>query len=247
MRRKRWRLWFAVGLVALSTMLFGIHFLVFRDWHHLAIYTLGDIAFVPLEVLFVALILHELLDWHERRELQNKLKMLIGAFYSEVGIDLLERLSVFDTRPDELRRDFDVEVGWTDARLRQAAAVVEQRSFDLQPTREGVVELREFMMSKRQFLLRLLENPNLLENERFTDMMWAVFHLGDELAHRKDIARSPDTDILHLGGDMERAYGHLIGEWFEHLRHLKARYPFLFSLGVRTNPLDFEAGVEVLE
>src|SRR5665648_1126811 len=79
MRRKRWRLWFAVGLVALSTMLFGIHFLVFRDWHHLAIYTLGDIAFVPLEVLFVALILHELLDWHERRELQNKLKMLIGA------------------------------------------------------------------------------------------------------------------------------------------------------------------------
>ena len=34
--------------------------------------------------------------------------------------------------------------------------------------------LKEFMVKKRDFLLRLLENPNLLEHESFTDLLWAM-------------------------------------------------------------------------
>jgi hypothetical protein len=39
----------------------------------------------------------------------------------------------------------------------------------------------------------------------------------------------------------------MISEWFEHLRHLKVRYPYLYSLAVRSNPLDTGAVVEVRE
>lgn len=244
--KSRWRIKLGLALLATSAGLFLAHYLIFRDFHHLAIYTVHDIAFLPLEVLIVTLILHALLEHREHQELLQKLNMVIGAFFSEVGGELLEYLAAFDTDPDTLKAKFGVTIDWTDEQLKRAAATAESHTFTLEPTYEGTAELREFMISKRQFLLRLLENQSLLEHEHFTDVLWAVFHLGDELQHRNDIMGVPETDLAHMGGDMERAYGRLIAEWFEHLRHLKVRYPYLYSLAVRSNPLDFKDSIEVL-
>ena len=74
-------------------------------------------------------------------------------------------------------------------------------------------------------------------------MLWAVFHLTDELAHRKDLMRLPDTDYQHL--DIKRAYRQLILQWMDYMKHLKQDYPYLFSLAMRTNPFDADASVEV--
>jgi len=60
--------------------------------------------------------------------------------------------------------------------------------------------LRRVLVSERAFLLRLLENPNLLEQEAFTEQLRAVFHLADELQYRTDLAHLPggvtDTSLL---------------------------------------------------
>ncbi len=247
MSRKRWRLWFGLGLLALSGVLLWVHYLIFHDLHHLAIFTVHDLAFLPLEVLIVTLILHTVLESHERQEMLQKLNMVIAAFFSEVGVDLIERLTYLDTKPDVLKENYDVKPEWTDEQLKAASEDAAARQFRLKPDRERTAELQGFMDSKRQFLLRLLENQNLLENEGFTDVLWAVFHLGDELYRRDDIMAIPDSDLRHITGDMERAYGRLISEWFQHLRHLKDKYPYLYSLSVRENPLDFEDHVEVVE
>jgi hypothetical protein len=94
-------------------------------------------------------------------------------------------------------------------------------------------------------LLGLLENPNLLEHESFTDLLWAVFHLTEELGCRTDLKNLPDTDYAHLSGDIKRVYILLISEWLAYMKHLKDTYPYLFSLSVRTNPFDPNASVEV--
>ena len=105
--------------------------------------------------------------------------------------------------------------------------------------------LKRFLRVKRGFMLGLLENPNLLEHNEFTDLLWAVFHLMEELAARDSFAGLPDSDLEHLCGDITRAYSLLVREWIVYLRHLKLDYPYLFSLAVRTNPLNPEARVEV--
>jgi hypothetical protein len=245
MNNRRWRIRLGIGLAVLSAFVFALHYLVFQDLHHLGIYTLHDIAFLPLEVLFVTLILHALLERRQHMELMQKLNMVIGAFFSEVGGDLLELLAEVDSDREALIRRFDVGLDWDDRRLQVAAAEAAAGGFSLAPTRDSVAQLRSFMIEKRQFLLGLLENQNLLENERFSDVLWAVFHLGDELQRRKDVSALPDSDLAHLAGDMERVYGQTIAEWFEHLRHLKVRYPYLYSLAVRSNPLGMHTGVEV--
>jgi hypothetical protein len=50
---------------------------------------------------------------------------------------------------------------------------------------------------------------------------------------------------MHLGGDIKRALGRLLGEWVDYMHHLKVEYPYLFSLAVRTNPFNPDAKVEV--
>ena len=94
-------------------------------------------------------------------------------------------------------------------------------------------------------MLNLLENPNLLEHESFTNLLWAVFHLTDELVHRSDLKKLPDSDYQHLAGDIKRAYHQLLIQWLDYMKHLKHDYPYLFSLAMRTNPFDANASIEV--
>ena len=98
-------------------------------------------------------------------------------------------------------------------------------------------QLKEFLVSKRSFLVGLLENQNLLEHEQFTDLLWAVFHLVEELDARQSFDGMPASDIEHINGDIKRAFGYLSREWVYYMKHLKHDYPYLFSLAVRLNPM----------
>jgi len=238
MRRMGWQIRFALLLCLASALLYGVHFLVFRDAHHIAIYLLGDVAFVPIEVLLVTLIIHRVLTLREKRALLSKLNMVIGAFFSEVGTRLIARLSQFDPGTDAIGRDLVVTGDWRDDRFGEVALRLRGCGHELNSTRGDLRGLREFLLEKRPFFLRLLENPNLLEHDTFTDLLWAVFHLTEELAHRDDLRGLPDSDLAHLSGDMRRAYMLLIEEWLAYMRHLKGDYPYLFSLAMRTNPFD---------
>jgi hypothetical protein len=82
----------------------------------------------------------------------------------------------------------------------------------------------------------MLGNPNLLEHDSFTDMVWAVFHLADELSARQSLSQLPHPDLNHLEGDMKRALRMMMLQWLSYMRHLQAEYPYLFSLEVRRNP-----------
>ena len=61
MKRLNWQLVLGLSLIGLSAFFYLIHYVIFRDAHHIFIYMVGDIAFVPIEVLMVTLIIHRLL------------------------------------------------------------------------------------------------------------------------------------------------------------------------------------------
>jgi vacuolar-type H+-ATPase subunit I/STV1 len=105
MKRLSWEVLLGLFLITLSTFLYFIHYLIFKDAHHIIIYFLGDIAFVPIEVLLVTLIIHKLLSEREKRARLKKLNMVIGAFFSEVGTQLLKYFSVLDPRIEEIRKE----------------------------------------------------------------------------------------------------------------------------------------------
>jgi len=245
MKKYRWQILLSAALVALSAALYLLHYAFFRDVHHIFIYLVGDVAFVPIEVLLVTIIIHRLLSFREKRSMLNKLNMVIGAFFSEVGTKLLRRFSQCDADPDRLAESFAEVKDWTDDQFASGAGRAVLRDLTVDPRKGDLPGLREFLAARRTFLLGLLENPNLLEHERFTNLLWAVFHLAEELENRQEFGKLPDTDVAHLAGDIRRAYSRLLVEWLAYMRHLKRDYPYLFSLAVRTNPLDASASAVV--
>lgn len=245
MKRFNWQILLGLSLVALSAVLYFVHYLIFRDTHHIFIYLLGDLAFIPIEVLVVTLILHRLLTEREKRAMLKKLNMVVGAFFSEVGTRLLKSFSNFDPDVQRIRKDLTVSKDWTEQEFHSISQRLKSYSYVIESKKGDLEDLKSFLVGKRNFLLRLLENPNLLEHDTFTNLLWAVFHLTEELEYRVDLKRLPDTDYEHLANDMKRAYVLLISEWLAYLKHLQESYPYLFSLAMRTNPFDLNASIEV--
>jgi hypothetical protein len=245
MKRYRWQIIFGFTLVVLSAAIYVIHYFFFRDAHHIFIYLVGDIAFVPIEVLLITLIIHRMLRMREQRAMLKKLNMVIGAFFSEVGLDLLKLIVQYDPKGDELRNLLLASREWSPGDFLLVKDRAMSRKIVIDPENTGLEELRGFLNGKRGFLLGLLQNPNLLEHESFTELLWAVFHLTEELVLRTNIKKTGSTDLDHLMGDIRRAYGLVIIEWLQYMEHLKEDYPYLFSLAVRTNPFDPEASVQV--
>jgi hypothetical protein len=241
----RWEIIFAAGLVALSVLLYAVHFTIFEDLHHILIYFVGDVAFVPIEVLLVTLIIHRLLESRDRRQKMEKLNMVIGTFFSALGTELLAFLSDRDPRLDEIRGELVVSDDWSDAEFDRVVRRLAAYAARVAIGNDDFVRLKAFLAAKEEILIRMLENPTLLEHESFTELLRAVFHLTEELQKRQDFGTLPPADLAHLEGDIVRVYGLLIREWLDYMRYLRGRYPYLFSLAMRTNPFDETATVVV--
>ena len=236
MDRKKWYLAVAAILVALSAVLYTLHFFIFHDAHHIYIYLLGDLAFLPLEVLLVSLIIDLLLSERDKRAVLEKMNMVIGAFYGEMGTGLLRFFMECDPGREKKRELFEFPGDVKGIELEHLEVVMASMEFEAEARDCDLPSLKELLLFRRDFMVRLLENPMLLEHQAFTDILWAVFHLTEELDARSELSGLPASDISHLAGDMTRAYGLLARGWLSYMRHLEANYPYLFSLAVRLNP-----------
>jgi len=245
MKRFKWQIIFGASLIALSAIIYISQIFIFERPQDTFFYIFQDIAFVPIQVLLVTLIIAQLLSIREKRAMLKKMNMVIGAFFSEVGTGLLKSFLDFDVHYDETRENLIITNEWSEREFSAVKKSLKVYDYKIESRKGDLEDLKGFLTDKREFLLGLLENPNLLEHESFTDLLWAVFHLTEELACRADVKQLPVTDYAHLSGDIKRAYVLLISEWLAYMKHLKDVYPYLFSLAVRTNPFDPNASVEV--
>ncbi len=236
---------FVVSLIAASLIIYTIHYIFFRDLTHILIYGLGELAFLPIEVLLVTLVIDRLLEASEKRAMLNKLNMVIGAFFSEVGTEFMRQVFVFDKNFDKIRGSFIITQDWTDKMFDATRQSLSSYEYRIKVEGDDLISLKEFLVGKREFLLRLLENPNLLEHEDFSEVLWAVFHLTEELDARHDVTSLSQADYEHIAIDTKRAYVALLGEWLDYMKHLKAAYPYLFAMAIRTNPFDPNAKAEI--
>ena len=207
----------------------------------IAIIVLGVSTFLGV----IAEITEMMLAKREMESRMQKLNMVIGVFFSEVGINLLAIFSRYDPEFDAIRPELMVNANWTEKDFQKAIKEAGAHDYGAKIEHIEFPVLKSFLMEHRDFLVRLLENPVLLEHESFTDLLRAVFHLTEELAYRKDFENIPRPDSSHLAGDIKRAYHHIVGEWLVYMRFLKNNYPFLYSLALRLNPFDTESSVTI--
>ncbi|WP_458453335.1 hypothetical protein [Methanobrevibacter sp.] len=250
--RLSWKAKFSILMVILIIIIYGSNYLVLGDAEHIISYIWTHLGFIPVDILIVAFLLDEIIERKEKEAMLEKLDMLMSTFFSEVGNELISQLSTVNKYKTDTESLKSIK-NWNESDFDNKLEELKNKSVDFQAEispeeREEFLEnLRVFLTSKREFIINLINNPNLLEKEEFTGLINAILHLDEELEHRTDFAIVNDADFGHLNGDMQRVYDKLIHEWIYYLRYLHKHYPYMIALVIRTNPFDETADVYVKE
>ena len=183
----------------------------------------------------------------EKQKLLEKMYMLIGVFFHEIGSDLIKQLTACTEKFDQIAGRLKITAAWNEKNFSEVRKYFNAYTYELNISIENFDLFKTFLIDRMNAILGLLGNPNLIEHDNFTDMLWAVFHFADELHHRQSFGGLPPADIEHLKGDAVRAFQFLTVEWLAYMCHLKTDYPYLFSIAVRTNPFDREAIINVMK
>lgn len=247
MKRANWLATLGISFLVLSVITYYLHFLIFRDSYFIFKYLVAQLGFLPISTFLVTIVLNQLMGKRDKNIRMQKLNMVIGAFFSDVGTDLLRSIASYDPEAKNFGQQLRFNSFWSESDFDQAKKGLKNVALDTEIDSTILIELQSFLNQKRNHLLRLLENPNLLEHESFSQLLRAVFHLAEELGNRVDISKLPQSDYAHLRGDIARIYVLLIAQWLDYMQYLHRSYPYLFSLAIRTNPFNPEQSVEVTE
>lgn len=230
-------------LITSAVVLYVVHYLIFRNSYDIYFYLLMDLAFIPVQVLLVSVILERFIGEREKKERLKSQNPVIGIFFSELGNSLAEKLGTLDQFFNERRLLLKINEHWTAADFASAAEKGEKLGYTLSFFPESFAELKDILCGKRGFMLSLLENPNLLEHEGITELLQSVFHLLEELTLRPSFGDLPVTDSDHLRIDAKRAYTDLITQWLTYMNYIRQAYPYLYMLCIRTNPFNPQSPV----
>jgi len=251
--RLSWKAKFSILMIILIIIIYGSNYLVLGDAEHIISYIWTHLGFIPVDILIVAFLLDEIIERKEKEAMLEKLDMLMSTFFSEVGNDLINQLSTVNKYKASTENLKSIK-SWNDADYENKLNELKNSNVDfsamdipLENREEFLEDLRTLLAGKREFIINLINNPNLLEKEEFTGLINAILHLDEELEHRQKLDLVTNSDFAHLNGDMQRVYEKLVYEWVYYLRYLNKHYPYMIALIIRTNPFDETASVYVTE
>lgn len=223
-------------LLGSSLVFYAIQHVLFDRPGETAFYFLQDLAFVPINVLLVTVGLNTVLNRHDQQSKLEKVSIVVNEFFAEAGTELIQAIHPGIVNLDAVSTRLQPNGRWTDKDFDDVIEFLGQYKTKIDVKRLDLTDLHELLRLKKGQILHLFENANLLENDRFTDMLWAVYHVHDELRSRTRYDNLPPSDIQHLNQDVQRAIQLLLVEWIESMRSLKKRYPYLYSLACRKCP-----------
>lgn len=225
-----------IVLIGLSFILNAIHFMIFNDLHHILIFLLADIAFIPLEVFFVSIVLERIIEKRDQQQIMKKINMLVGLFYQELGNQLLSVLVKADECTDDVNK-IEVDFTWTQEEYYKLSNKINDHNHSIDIHRIDLEVLFSLLEENKSMIIQLIMNPSLQEHETFSDVLMSSIHLYDELIQRNIHSFTAD-DFAHLKVDVERVYKNLSKEWVTYMNHLQYDYPYLFLTAIKSNPYD---------
>ncbi len=225
----------SIVLTTLSAAIYFMQYWIFHRTEETFFYLFQDMAFVPVQALIVTLVINKFLNIIESRKKIKKLNVIISLFFTEAGINIMRAMSSFNRNHNKLCEIINIEeIIENKENVAKKKAGEFEYYFYADPTK--LEELEYIMRQNEEFLRSLLINPNLHEHESFTDMLWAVFHVADEIKSRGDLRKLSKDEIEHLSTDLLRAYRAMVVEWTSYIIYLKTEYPFLYTAAIKKNP-----------
>ncbi len=222
-------------LTITSACIYLIQIYLFKRPDDTVYYFFQDLAFVPFEAIVVTLVLNNLLNVMEKRRKMKKIHVIISAFFAEMGLTVISELIKFNQNNREFRQRF-VLTDFNKSTMKSLKKTANEFEYKIKATPPSLETLSLILNEKKPFMISMLENSNLSEHDSFTDMLWAIFHVADELQSRGSIKDFSESVLDHLANDILRAYKAIIIEWVNYIKYLNDEYPFLYDAAIKKNP-----------
>lgn len=223
-------------LLCASALLYAIHYLIFRDLHHLAIFGLHELAFVPLEVILVTLGLDQLVEKTHREEARSKVSIIETLYFNESGGTMLRYLTSFDPDAARLRELLQVTEDWHSSDFRQAIRQLKSYPFLLDLDRIDFFGLHYHLSQRHEYYRSMLENPALTQSEAFTEMIMKIYLLWEELDGRTNLYQLPEKDRNYLAELLHEIYRELTEYWLDNVYNHSIHNRFRLHRAVESNP-----------
>lgn len=223
-------------LLCASALLYAIHYLIFRDLHHLAIFGLHELAFVPLEVILVTLGLDQLVEKTHREEARSKVSIIETLYFNESGGTMLRYLTSFDPDAVRLRELLQVTEDWRSSDFRQAIRQLKSYPFLLDLDRIDFFGLHYHLSQRHEYYRSMLENPALTQSEAFTEMIMKIYLLWEELDGRTNLYQLPEKDRSYLAELLHEIYRELTEYWLDNVYNHSIHNRFRLHRAVESNP-----------
>lgn len=223
-------------LLCASALLYAIHYLIFRDLHHLAIFGLHELAFVPLEVILVTLGLDQLVEKTHREEARSKVSIIETLYFNESGGTMLRYLTSFDPDAARLRELLQVTEDWHSSNFRQAIRQLKSYPFLLDLDRIDFFGLHYHLSQRHEYYRSMLENPALTQSEAFTEMIMKIYLLWEELDGRTNLYQLPEKDRNYLAELLHEIYRELTEYWLDNVYNHSIHNRFRLHRAIESNP-----------
>lgn len=155
-KQKKEFLMIGIGLIGLSLVLHYVHYLIFQDLHHTLIFLFADIAFIPMEVFFTTLVIDKLLEKREKEHLRDKLSMLIGVFFSELGTDILNTFVYADDNTEIIAKEALVTKEWNKNEFKNLEKLVDEYEYDIDIKKVDLIALEKKLNAQKDLVINLI-------------------------------------------------------------------------------------------
>jgi len=172
----------------------------------------------------------------ERKKLDRKIHILLGLLFSEIGNKLLGIIQRHDSDINKTKEIFDFGKHYNPKAYRRMLKEINSRKICYKTEDCNFKEMYELISSNKEFLMRMLENPMLLEGEILTELIRNIFHLYEEFTYRLQINDLCKVDIEHLNHDVVKVYKGLLGSWVLYMEYLHTNYPVLHKFNRTEGP-----------
>jgi hypothetical protein len=225
-------------LLSSSVIIYFVQNMIFDNPNQMLFILLGDLAFLPIEVALVTFVIERLLKSADQQKNAKKINVIISTYFTEAGSLIMKAMSEFNRNNTDIAQIIE-ENEIRKISPKQAQKMIASLKYDIYADPEKLGSLASVLADKKIFLINLLENNSLFEHDSFTDMLWAVFHVADELQSRGDLKTVPADVIDHLSNDLLRAYPAMVKEWIGYIFYLRQEYPFLYQAAKNKSDLSY--------
>ncbi|GAA0865172.1 hypothetical protein [Paraclostridium tenue] len=230
---KKIRYYFVISfiLIALSSIMFFIHYLIFGQAINTAYYSLMNLCFIPINSLVVTIMLEKLIDYRAKKDRIEKINMLVGVFFTEVGGKLMHLIIDADKDAKNYITNFED--------LNKIKKSLYEYNYKVNMNYIDLCTIKNILVEHSNLFVTLISNESILQHQIFTDLLMSVIHLRDEIIFmEKD--NELELNINHLENDVIRVYKNISIQWISYLEYLQKSYPFLYNNAIRVNPFKFD-------